>query len=248
MMQPVILAAGEGSRLGSRTEDVPKLFVEVAGKTILDWQLAALSPLVADGTLDGDVTLVLGHGFEDVDPENPRADPKLRRQLPDDAPFEFRVVVLPDWDRVENAASARRGIDGLDDDALLLCGDVILAPSALRRIVETFEREHGDAGFSTVAAIEGVQDEMTAVRWDDEETITDYGAIEGHQEAGAFVLNAARFEVARRIWDENPDEWFPIVFAETPSKVVTIDGSHHHEINTERHLREANANLPFGGG
>lgn len=244
-MQPVILAAGEGSRLNPHTEDIPKLFVEVGGQTILDWQIAALEPLAEEGLVDDVITLVLGHGFEDVDPENPTASPKLDSYLPSDSPFDFRVATLSDWDEVENATSARRGIEGLDDDALLLCGDVILAEEVLRRIVETFEDEHSEEGLNTVSAIEGIQNEMTAVTWDDEERITDYGAIEGHQEAGVFVLNSSHFETARRLWDENGTDWFPIVFSETPSKAVTIEDASHHEINTEHHLREAEANLPF---
>lgn len=244
-MRPVVLAAGRGSRLGKYTEEIPKLFVEVDEKTILDWQLAALSPLAEDGLVDDVITLVLGHGFEDIDPQNPRSIPKLREFLPADSSFTFDVVTLPEWENVENATSARRGIENLDDDALLLCGDVILAKEALRRIVETFENEHSEAGTSTVSAIEGIQDEMTAVRWDEEGTILDYGAIEGHQEAGVFVLNDRHFERARRIWNENGNDWFPIVFSEVPSKVVTIDGRNHYEINNEQHLRQASSGLPF---
>lgn len=244
-MRPVVLAAGRGSRLGKYTSEIPKLFVEVSGKTILEWQIDALSPLVDDGVVDEEMTIVLGHGFEDVSPENPQSNEKLRAHLPDDSPFEFHMVVLPDWDQIENATSARRGIEHLDDDALLLCGDVILATEAVQKVVEKFENEHSEEGFNTVSAIEGVQNEMTAVTWDDEGTITDYGAIEGHQETGVFVLNDRHFETAREIWDENGNEWFPIVFAETASKAVAIDGANHYEINTERHLEKADANLPF---
>lgn len=244
-MEPIVLAAGRGSRLGAHTEEVPKLFVEVGGKTILDWQIEALSPLAKDGLLADELTLVLGHGFEELPPKEPTADAKLRQFLSEDSPFEFRIIMLPNWDEVENATSARRAVELLDDDALLLCGDVILAEDALRQIVEAFENEHRNDGASTVSAIEGVQDERTAVRWDEERTITDYGAIEGHQEAGVFVLNENHFEDARRIWDENGDDWFPIVFPELESKVATIDEPRHYEINTDRHLREATENLPF---
>lgn len=39
----VILSAGQGKRLSPLTDDCPKCLVEVAGRTILDWQIAALA-------------------------------------------------------------------------------------------------------------------------------------------------------------------------------------------------------------
>jgi choline kinase len=41
-MKAIILAAGRGSRMGNLTDDRPKCFVEVNGRRLLDWQLAAL--------------------------------------------------------------------------------------------------------------------------------------------------------------------------------------------------------------
>ena len=244
-MRPVVLAAGRGSRLGTHTEEIPKLFVEINGKTILDWQIEALSPLVNDGIISDELTLVLGHGFEDAIPESPRSNDKLRSFLPENSPFNFHIITIPNWNQVENATSARRAIETIDDHALLMCGDVILTENALRRIVETFEDECQNDGVSTVGAIEGIQDERTAVTWREDRTIENYGVIEGHQEAGVFVLHARHFEAAQRLWNENNDDWFPIIFTEVPSKAALIDESHHYEINTERHLREAKANLPF---
>jgi choline kinase len=53
----VILAAGRGSRLRARTADRPKCLVELAGRTLLDWQLDAL---LAAGVVRP-VTVVCGY-------------------------------------------------------------------------------------------------------------------------------------------------------------------------------------------
>ena len=61
----VILAAGRGARLGTRTADRPKCLVELAGRPLLDWQLAALG---AAG-IAPPVTVVCGwHGERVRDP------------------------------------------------------------------------------------------------------------------------------------------------------------------------------------
>jgi choline kinase len=43
MVDGLILAAGRGSRLGGITDSIPKCLSSLCGKTLLDWQLSALS-------------------------------------------------------------------------------------------------------------------------------------------------------------------------------------------------------------
>ena len=59
-MRAIILAAGRGSRLGPHTADRPKCLVELAGRTLLDRQLAALRD-VAD-----DIVVVRGYAAERI--------------------------------------------------------------------------------------------------------------------------------------------------------------------------------------
>ncbi|MBF0128245.1 MAG: phosphocholine cytidylyltransferase family protein, partial [Magnetococcales bacterium] len=41
-MKAIVLAAGRGSRMGDLTDDRPKCLVELGGRPLLEWQLAAL--------------------------------------------------------------------------------------------------------------------------------------------------------------------------------------------------------------
>lgn len=58
-MKAIILAAGRGSRMGNMTEAQPKCFVQVQGKRLLDWQLAALRASGID-----DIAIVRGYRAE----------------------------------------------------------------------------------------------------------------------------------------------------------------------------------------
>lgn len=42
-MQPIIIGAGRGSRLNAMTDDQPKCYVPIAGRSILDWALEAFA-------------------------------------------------------------------------------------------------------------------------------------------------------------------------------------------------------------
>ena len=82
MSTAIILAAGRGSRLGRYTERVPKALVRAGGRTLLDWNLAALA---ACGIRD----IVIVGGYRAAQLE--RAGVEL--------------VVTPDWERAGPVAS-----------------------------------------------------------------------------------------------------------------------------------------------
>ncbi|VVN47246.1 Bifunctional protein GlmU [Pseudomonas fluorescens] len=58
-MKAIILAAGRGSRMKSLTDERPKCMVELRGKTLLEWQLAALR----DAGID-EIAIVTGYKRE----------------------------------------------------------------------------------------------------------------------------------------------------------------------------------------
>ena len=234
-MRAVVLAAGEGGRMNKYVEELPKLFLEIEERTIFEHQLDAL-PAVCDR-----VTVVLGYGFEDRDP----AEVLSGQDVPDR--LDIDTVVIPEWRQYDNAESCLRALEGIDDEnVLVLCGNVIFDSSVAETLVRRFRAELEPAGYSAVGAYEGTQSGMTAVRWDEAGTVTDYGAIEGHQEAGMFVFNEANLDDVRSILRENRTEWFPTVLPRVPTRRVLVPESRHYEINTPEHLRAATAALPFG--
>lgn len=238
-MRPVILAAGRGSRLGAITADRPKLFVRIDGRSIYERQIEVLEPYFEE------VSVVLGHGFEEADTA------EIQERLDVGNGMTVDHVFLEEWASVENAASLHAAIEHHQaprftrEDLLVLCGDVILAEEAVRRVVETFEESYRDDGYNAVGCIRGHQDEMTAVRYDDTGEITAYGAIAGHREIGAFVLHERYLEDAHRILGGNRSEWFPIIFERLPSKRVLVPPWSQHEINTPAHFEQAKTLLPL---
>lgn len=236
-MRTVILAAGRGSRLGDRTANKPKLFLQVNGKTVYEYQRDVLDEYTDD------VTVVLGHGFEN-------ANGQIDEAVDLGNGVDSRGLYLENWQDVENAASLERALREFEaedsgEHVLVVCGDVLFSEDTLEKIVKRFQARYRHAGYNAVGCIEGIQDEMTAVRYDDEGVITDYGAIEGHQEVGLFVLHNDNIPEALETLEENPNDWFPIVFTATPSKRVTVPADERHEINTPEHLAEVESGVTW---
>ena len=218
-MIPIVLSAGRGSRVGEETQDLPKWFLEIGNKYLYDYQLDALS------TKFDTVYVVFGHGF--VDRHNPDD------VLPNRTDIDIIPIVYNKWKEVENAGSALFGLENISysDDILILCGDIIINEERLLDFINEY-KDLSDNRRSAVAAFEGVQDKKTAVLWDKKRNISDYGAIEGHEEAGMFILNEDHTDTAREIWSNNLNDWFPIIFPEVESKAIPIESSGHQEINT----------------
>ena len=218
-MHAVILAAGEGSRLGE-TADVPKAFTKLDGETLYGRQRR-----VVDAYADA-VTVVLGYQYERVIDDVGSA----------------RAVVVEDWADYENAESLRAALDGIDDDVLVLNGDILLTERAVDDVVSRHRAEDGD---SVVAGLPGVQSEHTALRCDDDGLVTEYGLIEGHRHAGFGVLDRSHVDAAAAHLRRNRSEWYPVIYPEIETKLVAIPPTHHVEINRPRDKREAQRRLPL---
>lgn len=228
IMKGLILAAGEGNRLGDINNGLPKLFLDIKNKKIYDYQIDAIADYCDE------VIVVLGYGFDSGSERSPE------EYLETDVDITINSIVLDNWNKVENAVSCMHGLTKLKDmdDVLILCGDILLTPNVAKIMVESFESELRPSQYSAVGAVKGLQDKMTAVRWDSAGTITHYGKIQGHREAGCFILHRDHISEAIDILSQHPKEWFPIIFPRIPTKRILIPREQQHEINTPQHYSE----------
>jgi len=201
--------------MGHYTADVPKAFLEFDGRTLYDRQRELLQRYV-DGT-----SVVLGY----------RHDVVLDRYDPDDP------IVFPDWKRYENAASLLLVLKRIDDDLLILNGDVLVDEREIGRLTEQFAAL--DGRYNLVGCLPGMQDTETAVRWDESGFVTAYGLIEGHQHAGVGIVSRAYRTAATRVLRERLDDWYPCVYPRTPTRPLLIPSERHIEVNRPSDLERA---------
>ncbi len=110
-MQAVILAGGLATRLGERTQHVPKALIPVAGRPFLAWQLEALQ---ASGFTQ--IVLCIGH-FAD----------QIQEFLGDGAAFGVTVAYSQDGPRLLGTGGAlRRALGLLEPTFLVTYGDSYL--------------------------------------------------------------------------------------------------------------------------
>ena len=122
----MILTAGIGARLGPLTERTPKCLLEVAGTPILFRALSTLAECGIDN-----VTLVVGHLGE-----------KIVEAVGDSwQGLKIRYVWAFDYATTNNIVSLWEARESLDEDILLLEGDVAFEEEVLRRLL----RAEGDA-------------------------------------------------------------------------------------------------------
>ena len=234
-MRGLILAAGRGSRCMPHTDGIPKLFVEVGGKTIWEWQADAIEPHVEE------LYVVLGYGFE-KDGELDRE--KLEEHVDDTSRAEW--LLLPNWDEVDNGETVRWSVEQIHDniessawvpptkdDVLIMCGDTVISESLVETAVRDFnEYVEPDPPFdgspyrqnrkSLAVLQEGLQDEETAGRVNDGH-LEDYGTMEGHRGTGLWILNDEQWGSVRLMLEENTQYWFSVALAAVDCRAILVD-------------------------
>ena len=113
-MKAILLAAGEGSRMGKLTQNIPKPLVKVNGKSIIERQLSILKQ---NKILD--VIIITG-------PHNEKFNFEKIRYIRDENFLEH--------DQLGSLMSAKKEIDG---DVIILFADIIFEEIILSKILES---------------------------------------------------------------------------------------------------------------
>ncbi|RIA36635.1 MobA-like NTP transferase protein [Hephaestia caeni] len=115
-MKGIVLSAGNGSRLLPLTRDMPKCLVEVDGRSILDWQLAALA-----GAGVTRAVVVVGYRARRVGAHLDAAAP----------PLPVDLVYNPFWRVASSIGSVWAARDHLDGPFVLMNGDTVFEPPVI---------------------------------------------------------------------------------------------------------------------
>ena len=111
-MNAIILAAGSGIRLGQHTQDIPKVLLDINGKSILDRQISSLR----DNGIDK-IFVVTGY--------------KKERHIRKDVEYFFNSK-YSETDQLGSLMIAREKIF---DDVLIIFGDIIFDCNVLQQVL-----------------------------------------------------------------------------------------------------------------
>ncbi len=121
-MKAIILSAGQGKRLLPLTASVPKCLLDVAGRTILEWQLDTLHQAGVD-----DIVVVTGYGASKVD--NLIAGHYADRGV--------RTLYNSQYSVSDNLVSCYWARNEMDQDFLLLNGDTLFETEVVRQLLDS---------------------------------------------------------------------------------------------------------------
>ena len=116
-MQAVILAAGRGSRLGTRSDETPKCLLEVGRRRLIEHQLEMLSEAGV-----GPVAMVLGYCAAEI------------REV---VGIQAEYIENPSWDTTNSLYSFWLAREWVKGPVLVLNSDLLLHPEILARVVES---------------------------------------------------------------------------------------------------------------
>ena len=124
MTNAIILSAGQGKRLLPLTETRPKCMLAVAGKPILEWQVAALLAAGIDR-----ISIITGFNSGLIEEHaNDRFGADLDR---------INIVFNPFYSVSDNLASCWMARHAMDGDFLLLNGDTLFEPALLDTVLNS---------------------------------------------------------------------------------------------------------------
>ncbi|WP_156679132.1 sugar phosphate nucleotidyltransferase [Sphingomonas profundi] len=115
----IILSAGQGSRLLPVTADLPKCLIPFAGKTLIEWQIAALA---ANGI--GDIHVVTGFRTE-----------KVEAALAGISGPTITTHFNPFYKVADNLGSCWIVREAMDRDFIILNGDTLIDPAIVAALI-----------------------------------------------------------------------------------------------------------------
>lgn len=118
MVNAVIVAAGQGKRLGAITNEIPKCMVKINGLTILDYQINNLLRNDAKN-----IIVVTGFKKEKV----------MINQKKKNVKFIYNDI----YKDTEASYSLFLAMENMDDEVIILDGDVIFHPKLLELLIES---------------------------------------------------------------------------------------------------------------
>ncbi len=133
-MKAVILAAGEGSRLQPITATRPKHLIRVGGKPILEH---CLDSLVAVGI---DETVIVVHYMAEA----------IRRYFGDGKRFRLKIEYAEQRTALGTGDAVKVVEPFMNEDFLLVNGDLIFAPKTVREVIELHQKERPVATLAVV--------------------------------------------------------------------------------------------------
>jgi choline kinase len=120
-MKAIILSAGQGSRLLPLTEGRPKCLLPLGDKTLIEWQIWALTQSGVD-----DIAVVVGYHAPDVTALLKKLEgPKLK----------IRTVFNPFYKLADNLASCWLARHEMDQDFVILNGDTVIEPAIFKQLL-----------------------------------------------------------------------------------------------------------------
>jgi choline kinase len=240
-MRAVMLAAGDGGRLGRHTAELPKPLVPIAGRPIVEYTLDALA---AAGVREA--VVVTGY-----------RESQVRAALGDGGEFGLRLSFVSN-PRFHGGASlslktAREACG--DESFLLVMSDHLLSEGLVRRLLEG-GRGTAAEGHCRVAADFGYReqayvDEATklAVAKDGRVLAIGKGLVGwAALDTGAFLLTPEVWAAAEAVADECE---LSIIFGELARRgklfATDVSGCFWYDVDTNVDLEVAAALLPGGG-
>ncbi len=236
----VILAAGMGSRMGSLTTSVPKCLVEVNGIPIL---FRSLQVLASAGVTEAVVVV----GYE--------ADQVRRRVGSTFAGMQIEYVDAPLFDQTNNICSLWDARRYLDEDILLIEGDVVFDLDVVMGLRQ-------QAGCSMAVAADRAELSGTVVRHDDRGLVTSFilgagrsGLIDVksvRKTVNVYLLRAEELrtkivpELCRQVESGNVQAYYETVLRDLVAAralpdlaAVDVSASRWYEIDDHRDLENA---------